>query len=221
MTCRRHQLVIDDVGDMDRLPLETSRHVDGCVECEQFGRELIGLRALLREQERVTPPVDFDVRVAELVRAHGASQRGAWAWAARHQRPLAAAACIVVAVTTALTFRANPDAVPGPIVATDIAIPIGVAPTVVSPLTATDAPTPVEAREPLAAPAPRLAERRQARAAGQRRDPSLDEVRIYVQDAEGARVVSFDPVIFGAHEILPAAVAAAGRTDPGSGTSSF
>jgi hypothetical protein len=216
-TCAHHQFIIDEVGDLDRLPVETSRHVDACDACARFGRDLIALRALLREPERIAPPSDFDLRVAERLRAHKAASGGARAWAARNQRYLAAAACLVITVTTAISFRAVPSAEPPPVSGT-IAFTVSSDEPLRSQLPAI--PSDEESGGPASGQATvayaresRSPERRTARHASARRGGGDDEVRIYVQDSAGARVVSFEPVIYGAHEILPVAVATSGRAD--------
>jgi hypothetical protein len=229
-TCAHHQFIIDEVGDLDRLPVETSRHVDTCVECARFGLDLLALRALLREPERVAPPTDFDLRVAERLRAHKAASSGAVAWASRNQRYLAAAACLVIAVTTAISYRAIPASVP--IVASSASTSesrpgaIGESAPRIGGGDASDRIDPEIGQASLGGPirvslaaAPRAHDRRPARATIARHEGIDREVQIYVQDSDGARVVSFEPVIYGAHEILPVTVASAGRADAAASSS--
>jgi hypothetical protein len=223
-TCTRHQAVIDDVGDLDRLPVETSRHVDACAECARFGRELVELRLLLREPDRISPPPDFDARLAaRLQRVKVAS--GPWAWTIAHQRHLAAAACIVVAVTTAVTFRTNPGAVSS-VASPEVAV-ASVAPREPDALEpqvpAFEQPVLDEKSQSVSHPelvARRETPHRVARASTPRTAPPSEEIRIFVQDAQGARIVSFEPVIYGAQTILPDMVAA-GRSEGAQIASSF
>jgi hypothetical protein len=217
-TCTEHRLIVDEVGDLDRLPPATSRHVDGCAECARFGRELVALRTLLREPERVAPPSDFDTRVAAIVREHKAPPAGTLAWAARYSRPLATAACLAVAVTLTLALRPDQNAAlePDPGAVTTLALPTPEAP-------APAPPSPEVVADARMAPVPASAARarRPERPAREQREAADPEVRIYIQDAEGARVVSFDPVLHGAQEILPPVVAVTGRSDTSLAVSSF
>jgi hypothetical protein len=235
-TCSHHQFIIDEVGDLDRLPVETSRHVDTCAECARFGLDLLALRALLREPERIAPPTDFDLRVAERLRAHKAASGGAAAWASRNQRYLAAAACLVIAVTTAISYRAIPASGPTPsepAIASSVSasesrpdaigesaprIDGGDARVRIDPEIGTShlAAGPIQVSMPAAS---RAHDRRPTRATVARHEGIDREVQIYVQDSDGARVVSFEPVIYGAHEILPGTVASAGRADSAANSS--
>src|SRR5262245_1761784 len=98
MKCAQCRSLIDDIGDMDRLPSDAARHVAACGECERFGAELIALRSLLREPARVTAPDSFDAGLARRLRTAKASppSRVALLWSFRPQTSLAAAAAFVL-----------------------------------------------------------------------------------------------------------------------------
>jgi hypothetical protein len=227
-TCSRHQHIIDAVGDLDRLPPETSRHVDACVACETFGRDLVALRALLREAGRVTTPVDFDARLAERLRGRRPAAAASWSWSA-HRAPLAAAACLVVALSSALALRSLPGEEPvKPAPSSEVASAAPDADTPDTPaaeevpviVANVDSPLPYRRDGQVALRASRV-ERRVARPSG----PSLarvpeEEVEIYFRDTQGAHVVNFGPVLYGAQQILPA-VAAPVRDDSGQAVTSF
>src|SRR5206468_7819295 len=79
-----------------------------CAACERFGRDLLALRALLRETGRVAAPPDFDARLARrLGAARAAAPRPtAWSWLLAPRHGLAtAAAVIVLAVGTVAVSR--------------------------------------------------------------------------------------------------------------------
>jgi hypothetical protein len=212
MKCTDIQLIIDEVGDMDRLPPAASRHVGQCPACDRFGRDLAALRALLREPGRVTAPPDFDVRLAARLReARRPAASPGWAW--EYRRPLAAAASFVILLSGAVAIsqltpeEAGRDAAvgvqPGPAVA-------GTAPTPAQPQ---PLPTPVppdgphvataatpprsSAPRPPRAAAPRAVAHREARPARE-----SEEVTIFVRDMAGSRVVSVPEVLVGAQEIV-------------------
>jgi hypothetical protein len=223
-TCVRHQYIIDEVGDLDRLPLETSRHVDACEDCARFGRDLVALRELLREPGRVAAPADFDVRLAaRLAAVKAAPPSPRWTWVAAHRAPLAAAACLAVAVSSTLALRSLPAESPvqTPYEVVSAAEPIAPA----TPPAPESGPTPV-APDPVAlettiaaAPSTRMA--RAARPAVVRPSPATGDLEIVVQGTGGTHLVSVEPVLYGAQEILPEAVALAGSGAQGSSTTSF
>src|SRR5687768_7761397 len=98
MTCTEIQRIIDDVGDLDRLPPAAARHADTCAACARFGRDLVALRALLREPGRIRAPEDFDARLSRrLVAARAARERRPrWAWLAAPGPAFAATSAAVV-----------------------------------------------------------------------------------------------------------------------------
>ena len=77
INCTEFRSIVDDIGDLDRLPPEAFRHVEHCDPCGAFGRELVTLRALLREPARIAATADFDARLARAIRVRQAeSPRG-------------------------------------------------------------------------------------------------------------------------------------------------
>ncbi len=111
MDCSRAQMVIDEVGDLDRLPLDAARHVAACPACERFGIELLELRALLREPDRISVPPNFDIALAKRVRESRAlssrSHHGlGWLTVPRQALVGAMALCIIGLGT--LTYLSRP-----------------------------------------------------------------------------------------------------------------
>jgi len=104
MNCSECQLLIDDIGDLDRLPSDAARHVANCAACSRFGAELIALRVLLREPARVTAPADFDQELNRRLRAAKSStpSRVAMPWSLRPQARLAAAAAFLLVCSVTL-----------------------------------------------------------------------------------------------------------------------
>ncbi len=118
MKCAQCQLLIDDIGDMDRLPSDAARHVATCPACERFGVDLIALRRLLREPARVSAPDSFDIALARRLRAARTAppSRLAILWALRPQTSLAAAAAFLLVCSGALVvsrYAVAPDASSG------------------------------------------------------------------------------------------------------------
>src|SRR5687768_1549758 len=214
VSCSDYQRLVDDIGDVDRLPAGASRHGDGCESCARFGRELLALRALLKEPARVPAPADFDARVARAIRARSSERPPRPAWRLPLSAPMAAATAGIVlaagaAVLSGLPGRdaAGPMDQPAPV---DIAVNgRDDAPTEPTEPTATasddvafaldrvDAPPAVRASHRAVGSrpvAPRL--RRAATMSG--------DATFLIGDAAGVRVVSVPRVIVGAQEILPA-----------------
>lgn len=209
MNCPECQRIIDDVGDMDRLPPEAARHAAACAACERFGRDLVRLRALLREPARVAAPADFDVALSRRLRAARAAKpaRAAWIWGILPEHGLAAAAAVVVLLGAAVAvdrFGVEPPLEPSD-VATNRPLPsppVEVAaepPVVPSPNTEPDDLT-------LSRPGNvRVAHRATPRVARRAVEPApAAETMIFVSDSRGARVVSVPQVLVGSAPVVPA-----------------
>jgi hypothetical protein len=200
VSCRESRLAIDLVGDMDRLPPEVARHVAGCRACESFGLELLALRRLIREPERVTVPSDFDARLAARLRQ---SRKQALAaavppWRREFGLKFAMAAAAVALLTGGgAMYLLEPgapvaDNAPAPTAAV-IRTPGAVA---TPPAAATTAVV-------VDVPAVRNAGGIR-RVSTTTRTPRASQAMIFVRDGGGSRVVAVPEVLVGAEEILPA-----------------
>ena len=211
MTCRKIQHLIDEIGDLDRLPPEAARHVDACAACARFGSDLARLRALLREPARVAAPSDFDARLARRLREAKAPRRraAAWSWLAAPGHALAATSAAAVLVLGGLaasrlaTDRAASAPVetaataPAPSAGSGIDTP-PVAPSVGA--TSAAAPSPVRVAPPVrqvrvAATRPQVPPVRRVR-------PARDAMML-VSDQNGTHLVSVPTVLVGAEHALP------------------
>ena len=221
MKCSDIQYIIDEIGDLDRLPPEAARHVDACRACERFGLELVSLRSLLREPGRMQAPADFDLRLARRLREarQTPARRPFLAWLATPRHGLAAAAAAALLVTGGLAVSR---------VATDEVAPAQLETAVVAP---EPAPSPSAATPPADPPTgestgagfvagyvstPRGSERSQAlavRASTTRRQTAPrraepHDAMILVSDERGTHMVSVPAVLVGAEQILPTVGAA-------------
>lgn len=120
MKCSQCQLIIDNAGDIDRLPVEAARHVADCVPCGKFGAELIALRSLLREPGRIAAPDDYDLSLGRRLRAAKAAppSRLALVWSLRPQASMAAAVAFLFVCSGALVVsrysistESNPESI--------------------------------------------------------------------------------------------------------------
>ena len=204
MKCSKIQLLIDDVGDLDRLPVEAARHVAACAACERFGRDLAELRALLREPGRVSAPADFDARLARRLRAARElpAPRRSWVAALVPAHGLATAAalgllvCGSVAVTRVMTTETAPVSRPGNVAKAETAAVEATRPTVGPPEIADRPASPVRvALKPRAQSQRKLTE--PARAAA-------SDAMILVRDEAGTRVYNIPTVLVGGERIVPA-----------------
>ena len=223
MKCAQCQSLIDDIGDMDRLPSDAARHVAACTACERFGVELIGLRRLLREPARVAAPESFDTDLARRLRASKAASpsRLALLWALRPQTSLAAAAAFLLVCSGALVvsrYAMSPEAgsEPNMVVATNR-----------PPATAQE-PQSERLPEPNGVAAgqtgsvlPNVASvsydgTRASRAAGRSRmtNRRLDsgDAMLLVSDDQGSRLVDVPSVLVGSEMIVPDAAGAMGES---------
>ena len=207
MSCSQVQHIIDEIGDLDRLPPETSRHVAACARCARFGRELIALRALLREPGRVAAPPDFDARLAERLAARPATVAPrAWVY----QRPLAAAASVAILLSGAVALsRLTAPERPGT-VAVDESVPNEPAPhrppdaglpVPPDPAVSPSSRAAVESTR-AASPPSHAARAVSARAARHEAPAAPTEVMFFVRDTAGSRVVSVPEVLVGAQTIV-------------------
>lgn len=212
MTCSKHQRIIDDIGDLDRLPPESARHVDACRTCSEFARNLVALRALLNEQGRVTAPSDFDARLARRIRdvRTPAAPAGVLEWFAVPQRMLAGAAAFALVAAGAFvvaTYQAGSHVQDSGQVATNRSVPPR-EPLVEQPAVATIDPTPdlpgvtgTSHNNTLSHPV--LSRPGNRRLQGVSRNTGQDEAMILVQDSAGARIVNVPRVLVGAERIVP------------------
>lgn len=213
--CLRHQRTIDDVGDLDRLPPAVARHVESCGECERFGRDLVRLRTLLREPERVAAPSDFDAQLARRLRVARETRppRAARIWSFLPEHGLATAAALAVlllgvSVTTRVMDSPEPAET---IVATNTPI-VSPAPAEALVPPPAEIETPVEGEAPVAvatgAPSRTPVVRSVAPVSRpgnlQRRASEPRDAMILVSDANGSRVVAVPEVLVGAEQLVPA-----------------
>lgn len=215
MKCAQCQLLIDDIGDMDRLPSDAARHVATCPACERFGVDLISLRRLLREPARVTAPDSFDIALARRLRAARTAppSRLAILWALRPQTSLAAAAAFLLVCSGALIvsrYAVSPDTASGPGLV--VASNRPVSPEVVRPGEATIStpvvePGMVAGLESVSSTSNGDLRANRAvvrtRTAGRRVDST--DAMLLVSDERGSRLVNVPGVLIGSEMIVPVA----------------
>lgn len=222
MKCAQCQLLIDDIGDMDRLPSDAARHVATCQACERFGVDLIALRRLLREPARVSAPDSFDIALARRLRAARTAppSRLAILWAMRPQTSLAAAAAFLLVCSGALVvsrYAIAPDASSGNelVVASNRPLNPEVVPS-------GDLPVSAPIVEPGLEPGletismvsnggvrPQRAVVR-TRTAGRRADTT--DAMLLVSDERGSRLVNVPGVLIGSEMIVPVALGDGGES---------
>ncbi len=213
MKCAQCQSIIDDIGDMDRLPNDAARHVASCSACERFGVELLALRRLLREPARVTAPETFDIGLARRLREARTKppSRLAVLWSLRPQTSLAAAAAFLMVCSGALVvsrYAASPDSLSNQpvIVATNRATN-----SVVQPIDAPVFPQPAEAgpgsaglRTVSALPSDGVrAQRAGGRTRITGRSSNSGDAMLLVSDESGSRLVNVPGVLIGSEMIVP------------------
>jgi hypothetical protein len=210
MTCTEIQYLIDEIGDLDRLPPDAARHVDACRACERFGRELVSLRSLLREPGRMQAPADFDARLARRLRTARATRERrpvlAWLAAPRHGLAATAAAALLVVGGLAVSRVATEQTAPAP---ADVAVVAPAPPTSGTPgLTTPGDPTEPESVDPgprqLVAGTPSSAQRR-TQTPRPRSQAQQQDAMILVSDDAGTHMVNVPAVLVGAEQILPTA----------------
>ena len=215
MKCAQCQSIIDDIGDMDRLPNDAARHVAACAACERFGVELLALRRLLREPARVTAPESFDIGLARRLREARSTppSRLAMLWSLRPQTSLAAAAAFLMVCSGALVvsrYAASPESLSKQpvMVATNKATN-----SVALPIEAPAFPQPAEAGPESAglrtvSALPSVGVRAQ-RAGGRTRmaghSPNSGDAMLLVSDESGSRLVNVPGVLIGSEMIVPIA----------------
>lgn len=213
MKCSQSQLVLDEIGDMDRLPSDVARHVAACAECERFGTELIALRSLLREPPRVAAPDTFEIGLARRLRAAKSTppSRLALLWSLRPQTSLVAAAAFLFVCSGALVvsrYATTPEPGSSPIVvatnrsvsseASVAKVDQGV-PTFVQ-------PAPIEPSVQVASvdsAEPERAVRAVGRPRGAARDSLSSDAMLLVIDDEGSRIVDVPRILVGSEMIVP------------------
>lgn len=215
MKCAQCQSIIDEIGDMDRLPNDASRHVAACAACERFGVELLALRSLLREPPRVTAPETFDIGLARRLREARSTppSRMAVLWSLRPQTSLAAAAAFLMVCSGALVvsrYAASPESLSNQpvIVATNratnsVAIPVDV-PTF--PQLAESGSESAGLRTVSALPSDGV---RAQRAGGRTRmtghSSNSGDAMLLVSDESGSRLVNVPGILIGSEMIVPSA----------------
>jgi len=222
MRCKQIQSIVDEVGDLDRLPVEAARHVAGCVACEQFGRDLVALRTLLRSPDRVVAPADFDDRLAlrlRNARTTPESARPRFAWFAMPTQALASAAAVALIAAGSFAVyqvsRPTNANLTGPKVVTvangDTAQPTSPSSKIASP-PVSDEPSPTGAGVPVPVstghvrplrPAPRTAVR----------ENRPEEAMLLISDGGGTRVVSVPSVLVGSERLVPSSSSTASTAD--------
>lgn len=205
MTCTEIQCLIDDIGDLDRLPPDAARHVDACRACERFGRDLVSLRSLLREPGRLQAPADFDTRLATRLRTarQTRERRPVLAWLAVPRQGFAATAAAALLVVGGFTVsRVTTE--PGLPAPADVAVVAPVAPRSGTP----NAPIVPKSIDPGPRPVvfgtPSGTSRR-AQAPRSRSQAQQQDAMILVSDDAGTHMVNVPAVIVGAEQILPTA----------------
>lgn len=219
MTCSKTQLLIDEIGSLDRLPPEAARHVAACQRCERFGDELLQLRALLRAPDRIPAPADFDASLARRLRAVRAERprRSVWTWIGVPSHGLAtAAALVLVAFSSVAVWRSAYSTEPAP---RGTSAPVEIAqanpPTsVVVPPAPVDSPkeTTVKVSQPQSNAMSRPGNRRVQIV----REAPTSDAMILVSDEAGTRMVSVPTVLVGSESAVPASIAAAPSTSDAS-----
>ena len=215
MKCAQCQSIIDDIGDMDRLPNDAARHVSTCAACERFGVELLALRSLLREPARVTAPETFEIGLARRLREARSTppSRLAVLWSLRPQTSLAAAAAFLMVCSGALVvsrYAASPESLSNQpiIVATNkatnsVALPVDVP---VFPQPAESGPESAGLQTVAALPSNNV---RVQRAGGRTRmtghSSNSDDAMLLVSDESGSRLVNVPGVLIGSEMIVPIA----------------
>jgi hypothetical protein len=219
MTCTEIQYLIDEIGDLDRLPPDAARHVDACRACERFGHELVSLRSLLREPGRLQAPADFDARLARRLRTarETRARRPVLAWLAvpRHGfAATAAAALLVVGGLTVSRVTTQPDT-PAP---SEIAVSAPAPQATGTGLSAITDPERSSNAGLLGDPAQgassvRARDVSHVRVSTARRQTSSrrtapQDTMVLMSDAAGTHMVNVPAVLVGAEQILPTAGAA-------------
>ncbi len=215
MKCAQCQSLIDDIGDMDRLPSDAARHVAACAACERFGMELLALRRLLREPARVTAPETFDIGLARRLREARSTppSRLALVWSLRPQTSLAAAAAFLIVCSGALVvsrYAASPELLSNQpiVVATNKATNSAVRPidAPMFPEATVDGPDTAGLRTVAALP---YNGPRQQRASGRTRmagrSTNSGDAMLLVSDETGSRLVNVPGVLIGSEMIVPVA----------------
>ena len=112
MDCRNIRILIDQADKGDSLPLEASRHADGCPQCRGFADERLRLRRLLAASSRVTAPANFDAMLrARLARGRSRNWLG-WFVPALSMRGAAAVAMLAIAAFAVQLFLINSKKIP-------------------------------------------------------------------------------------------------------------
>lgn len=210
MKCSRVQLAIDEIGDLDRLPVDIARHVDRCDDCQRFGAELLALRSLLREPDRISPPEDFDQKLAARLAGRTLDRPSGFVrfWNIGPKPAFASAVALVIlgvgtlsvarlvsepepastarnaAVAMANEAGSSPTSTTGVISEPTLAVdpaPPGIVHTAYTP----GHSAPSHARKPVA------------------RDRGTADTMVFVRDELGARVVNVPAVLVGSENILP------------------
>ncbi len=214
MTCSKTQLLIDEIGSLDRLPPEAARHVDACRACERFGNELFRLRSLLREPDRIPAPADFDAGLARRLRAVRAEtpRRSVWTWVGVPSHGLAtAAALVLVAFGSVAVWRSAYSTEPAPRLTStpvEVAHVDPPASTFVPPAPPTGDTVKVAQTQPKRVSRPGNAQRVVP-------VPASDAM-LLVSDEAGTRMVSVPTVLVGSESAVPASIAAAPSTSDAS-----
>jgi hypothetical protein len=114
MTCEEFHDAVGDYID-GTLPRETRRsieqHIDGCAACATLAGDLARVRQVAASLERLPPPATAWPRIARAARLPGSDARDRNRQTWRLWVPLAAAACVLMAV--ALTYVLRQPAEPG------------------------------------------------------------------------------------------------------------
>ncbi|MBX7219471.1 MAG: hypothetical protein K1Y36_05965 [Blastocatellia bacterium] len=110
-TCKRirQHLELADFMAEDSFSLAIEQHLATCAECRRFQSEMLQLKHLLKTEQRVSAPADFELRLQIQIRRVRAEQRTVWLpWI---PTPALSALAVVVVCTVVLSVYTS---IPGP-----------------------------------------------------------------------------------------------------------
>lgn len=104
--CRLMRRQLETVEyDPDALPPSVAAHLTQCAECRAYAAQMHGLRRLLAEQPRVTPPAHFDAEIR--LRLGREAHRFQEPWLAWIPTPVLASIAAAVVVAGAFAVRSS------------------------------------------------------------------------------------------------------------------
>lgn len=110
-TCKqtRQHLELADFMAKGSFALAIEQHLAACAECRRFQSEMLQLKHLLKTEQRVSAPADFELRLQIQIRRVRTEQRKVWLpWI---PTPALSALAVVVVCTVVLSVYTS---IPGP-----------------------------------------------------------------------------------------------------------